>query len=137
MSRYFQLTLAIDLFKPKSIVEIGTWSGRSARLMIQQAQKYRNNVQYIAYDLFEDATLITDEEELNLKKHFTVNDVDDSLQKACPGAFINLIKGNTRQTLNDVEADFCFIDGGHSLETILNDYEKCKKSKVIVFDDYY
>ncbi len=29
-----------------------------------------------------------------------------------------------------------FIDGGHKYETVLEDYERVKTSKVIFFDDY-
>jgi hypothetical protein len=50
-----------------------------------------------------------------------------------------LIKGNTRDTLHGekIAADFVFIDGGHSVETIRGDYNAVKGSKVVVFDDYY
>lgn len=137
MSRYSQLVSVIDLVKPKSIVEIGTWRGQSAALMIQAAQKHHKTIEYIGYDLFEEATAQTDEEELNLKKHYTVDAVAQFILSHCPNARINLIKGNTRKTLNPVAADLCFIDGGHSLETIANDYERCKGSKVLVLDDYY
>lgn len=137
MSRYDQLLTAIDLIKPKSIVEIGTWCGRSAALMIKQAQKHRQNIQYIGYDLFEEANEYTDSDELNLKKHYTVESIEEHLHKACPGAEINLIKGNTRQTLNNVSADFCYIDGGHSIETIQHDYTMCQHSGLIILDDYY
>jgi len=33
--------------------------------------------------------------------------------------------------------DFAYIDGGHSVETIMNDYRAVQASKMIVFDDYY
>lgn len=137
MDRYDQLLHAIDLFKPQTIVEIGTWSGHNAVRMIKQAQKYRKNVVYIGYDLFEDATSDTDQSELNVKPHHNVFDVEATIKKSCPNAEIQLIKGNTRDTLTHISADLVFIDGGHSLETIASDYERCKHSKVIIFDDYY
>ncbi len=137
MSRYDQLLHVIDLVKPQSIVEIGTWCGRSAVNMIRQAQKHRKNIRYVGYDLFEEASDITDAEELNIKKHHSLEDVEAHIIKECPDAFVNLIKGNTRDTLKPIAADLCFIDGGHSLETIRNDYDKCKHSAVIILDDYY
>lgn len=137
MNRYDQLLKAIDLFMPQIIVEIGTWSGYNAVRMIKQAQKHRSGVWYIGYDLFEDATDDTDAEELNLKQHYTVEQVTDYISKACPDVEFNLIKGNTRQTLKNVEADFVYIDGGHSLETVEHDYNAVKNSKVVIFDDYY
>lgn len=137
MNRYSQLVHIIDLIKPKTIVEIGTQAGHSAVKMIQQAMKYRKSIQYVGYDLFEDATPETDEAELNIKPHHTVEQVEGFIKQHCPGAEVLLIKGNTRQTLKPISADLCFIDGGHSVETIANDYDKCKGSSVVVLDDYY
>lgn len=137
MSRYSQLIHIIDLIKPQSIVEIGTWNGNSAINMIKRAQKHRKNIAYIGYDLFEGASETTDAEELNVKDHYHVEDVEARIKKECPDARVNLIKGNTRQTLNYTSADLVFIDGGHSIETIKNDFDKCCSSKVIILDDFY
>lgn len=137
MNRYEQLAHVIDLVKPQSIVEIGTHSGKSAVMMINRAKQYREVVEYIGFDLFEEATDETDKEELNIKAHHSVESVEGFIKMKAPSAEVLLVKGNTRQTLNHIEADLAFIDGGHSLETIANDYEKCKGSKVIVLDDYY
>src|SRR3990167_6449628 len=98
-NRYGKLLSAIDLFKPQSIVEIGTWNGQNAIRMIRQAQKYHKKVAYVGYDLFEEASDTTDAEELNVKAHFSENDVECDIKKACPDAEIQLIKGNTRDTL--------------------------------------
>jgi predicted O-methyltransferase YrrM len=137
MNRYDQLIHIIDLVKPRTIVEIGTQAGHSAVKMIQRAMKYRKSIQYVGYDLFDEATKETDEAELNIKPHYAVEKVEGYIKQNCPGAEIHLIKGNTRQTLKNIVADLCFIDGGHSVETIANDYEKCKGSSVIVLDDFY
>lgn len=137
MSRYEQLAAIVDLIKPRSIVEIGTNQGRSAVLMIKQAQKYRKNVQYVGYDLFEEANHETDTAELNIKKHPFVDQVREHITEQCPGVEINLIKGNTRKTLNPLMADIVFVDGGHSIETIQHDFERVKHSNIIILDDYY
>lgn len=137
MSRYHRLLELIDKHKPQSIVETGTWSGHNAIRMLTVAKKHHENPMYIGYDLFEDATDQTDQEEFNVKPHHTAAQVKALIEKECPFAEINLIRGNTRETLMPVEADFAFIDGGHSLETIRHDYSRLKNCKVIVFDDYY
>lgn len=137
MDRYSQLLHAIDLYKPKSIVEIGTWNGQNAIRMIKQAQKYRKNIIYIGYDLFEEASNDTDTSELNVKAHFNVHDVEAAIKKECPDVELQLVKGNTRDTLTHISADLVYIDGGHSIDTIASDYERCKHSKVIILDDYY
>ena len=121
------------------------------------ALKESNKVHYTGFDLFEEATDATDQEEFNVKKHFSEKDVNEKLT-----AFANsvneaddekqftfcLIKGNTRQTLKivsntdacnskNIKPDFAFIDGGHSLKTIEHDYNKLAHVPIVVFDDYY
>jgi hypothetical protein len=49
----------------------------------------------------------------------------------------HLIQGDTKQTLREVEADFAWLDGGHSDETIAHDYAMCSRIPVVVMDDYY
>lgn len=135
--RYTKLLELIDKHKPQTIVETGVWNGKNAKRMINQASKYHDKPMYVGYDLFEDATQITDKEEFNVKAHAISDRVLSYLKEKCPNAEINLVKGNTRNTLKYIESDFAFIDGGHSLETIRHDYEMLKGSKVVVFDDYY
>lgn len=138
MSRYDQLLTLIDLVKPKNIIEIGTWSGDNAIRMIQAACKHREDVTYIGYDLFELGNPEIDKEEFNVKPRFTGEDVKKKLMEACPGVIITLVMGNTRDTLkNPIRSDLVFIDGGHSVETIANDYRAVRNSSFIVFDDYY
>lgn len=137
--RYDQILKIIDLQKPQRIVEIGCWNGDNAIRMIQTALKYHDTVEYYGYDLFEDATSETDALEFNVKPHNQVDAVSQKILHYCPRAKVMLFKGNTRETLKSHPpyGDFCYIDGGHSIETIANDYEACKNITVIVFDDYY
>jgi hypothetical protein len=137
--RYDQILKVIDLIKPQSIVEIGTWSGDNAVRMIRQASQYHPSITYTGYDLFEDATAETDAEEFNVKRHNQMAYVKEKILDNCPNVKVELIKGNTRQTLltNPPKGDFAYIDGGHSLETIGKDYAACRHIPVILFDDYY
>lgn len=116
-------------------METGTWNGTNAARMIVEAQKHNQDICYTGFDLFEDATEQTDKEEFNVKPHHRMADVERYLSQS--GAQITLIKGNTRDALKQYTADFAFIDGGHSLETIEHDYQALKHSRVILFDDYY
>ena len=136
-SRYEVLLDLVHKHKPQTIVEVGTWKGKNAIRMLQAARMYHDKPMYIGYDLFEDATEETDKLEFNVKAHHQMEDVRNKITKHCPWAEVALVKGNTNETLINVEADFAFIDGGHSIETIRNDYEALKNCKVIVFDDYY
>lgn len=135
--RYDTILQLIDQHKPQTIVETGTWKGRNAIRMLQTARRHHDNPMYVGYDLFEEANEKTDVEEFNIKPHFSMETVKGDIHKSCPFAEVALVKGNTRETLTSIAADFAFIDGGHSLETIQHDYEALKDSKVIVLDDYY
>lgn len=135
-TRYDQLLELIDQHKPKSIVEIGVWNGANAIRMIKRALRHNTKVVYTGYDLFEEATPQTDEQEFNVKGHNNVRAVAAFI-KAETGIVPNLIKGNTRSTLPVTTADFVFVDGGHSIETIRSDYERVRSSKAVVLDDYY
>ena len=136
MSRYLELLTLIDEHKPQSIVEIGVWNGANAIRMIKQALRHNTKITYTGYDLFEEATLETDKKEFNVKGHNSIRAVAAYI-KAETGIMPDLIKGNTRNTLPETVADFVFLDGGHSIETIRSDYERVKNSKVVVLDDYY
>lgn len=137
MTRYDTLLELIDKYKPQSIVEVGVWNGANAIRMIRQAQKYHSDISYTGYDLFEDATAETDQKEFNVKGHNSVKAVAAFI-RAETGINPSLIKGDTNQTLSvPVYADFVYLDGGHSVETIRNDYEAVKDSKIVVLDDYY
>jgi len=137
--RYDQILKLIDLFKPRVIVEIGTWNGENAIRMIKTAQKHRTHIEYYGYDLFEEATAETDQTEFNVKPHNHEHKVRAKILENCPNTFVSLIKGNTRETLKQTppHGDFCYIDGGHSLETIASDYHYSSHIPIIVFDDYY
>lgn len=144
VSRYEQLTLLIDLIKPKSFIEIGTWNGNRAISMCETALKYHTYVSYVGFDLFDEANEETDKAELNVKPHYSVEDVSRNIESN-PKIDARLIKGNTNKTLPYVaknnpemlKADFVFIDGGHSIETIDNDYKYLADNEIIVLDDYY
>jgi len=135
--RQAKLIEAVKFFRPQSIIEVGTFNGYNAVCLLQAARTYCSRPQYIGYDLFEDADAETDAAEFNVKKHYSYDVVLAEIRKECPYADVNLIKGNTNDTLKSVTADLAFIDGGHSIETIRHDYEAVKHSEVIIFDDFY
>ena len=138
MSRYNQLIDIVRDLKPHHIVEIGTWNGRRAVQMMAVSNAY-----YTGFDLFEEASPETDKVELNVKSHEELVAVGKSMEVAGFSKF-NLISGNTNETLDkwDIEPfDFAFIDGGHSVETIKNDYEwvaqNIDRGGTIILDDWY
>ena len=145
MNRYDQLKQIIGDIKPKFILETGTWNGERAIEMLSEARKHNEEVHYVGFDLFEFATDETDKSELNVKAHFTKDDVSVKLAKFClanPGTSFELIAGDTKATLpalieRGLKPDFAFLDGGHSIATILSDAMALKECPVVVIDDYY
>lgn len=143
--RYEQLFDLIRTNKPLVIVEIGTWKGERALQMIQEAQKVSpgKEVVYIGFDLFEqlsDEGLVKEFSKRPPTRDFVMSKLSST------GARVTLYQGNTLSTLpahiNDIgTADFVFIDGGHSIETIASDWGSVQKimgpQTVVVFDDYW
>lgn len=126
-------------------MEIGTWNGQRSFLMIKTAQQFHpgSAVIYHGFDLFEEMTPEKLDQEIS-KLPPTRNEVLGKLQVT--SAHIQLYRGDTRKTLPLVikslpPMDFIFIDGGHSLETIANDWHYVQKlmhqKTVVVFDDYW
>ena len=143
--RYRHLYSTIRAQKPVQIMEIGTWNGERAVKMLNLAGQYHapGAVHYHGFDLFEEMTLEMYNEEIS-KMPPTRQEVQEKLEAT--GANIHLYQGNTTVTLpesvpNLPPMDFVFLDGGHSVATIANDWacvEKVMHDKtVVIFDDYW
>ena len=146
--RYKQLLDLITFYKPSNIVETGTWNGGRAIQMAVAAFQYTDKVHYTGFDLFEEATPELDHIELNSKPHNSKQAVEARLEefarKMKPMGKIftfKLHKGDTKKTLKACKsikkADFAYIDGGHSYETVKSDFENLKHVPILVFDDYF
>ncbi len=136
--RYRYLLEAVRQARPRRILEIGTWKGKHAQLMIECALEF-GEAEYYGFDLFERCPI---EEFPKAQWTVPLEKIKAVLEKT--GAKIHLFKGDTRRTLAETRLplmDFIFIDGGHSLETVRNDWEHCKKlmhaGTVLIFDDYW
>ena len=146
--RYKQLADIIRFYKPKKIVETGTWNGGRAIEMALAAFEHSDKVHYVGYDLFEEATEELDAYEMNSKAHNTIAAVDKRLEdfsyrmsKVNKEFTYDLFKGDTKETLDNAsivkDADFAYIDGGHSYETVKSDFKNLKHIPILVFDDYF
>ena len=145
-SRYTLLSDIMKHYKSEgTIIETGTWNGGRAIQMAMTMFENTNKVHYIGYDLFEEATAQTDEEEFNVKAHNRMSAVEKRLtdfsnimlKRKSKYFTFELIKGNTRETLEKSDADFVLLGGGNSFDTVNNEYEKLKHNKVIVLDNFY
>ena len=140
MNRYQILLEIVRDLKPKHIIETGTWNGKRAIEFMAVADCF-----YTGFDLFEEATKKTDKRELNVKSHNGLIDVGRFINTAGFSKYC-LIRGDTNKTLkkyfeNAEPFDFAFIDGGHSVKTIKNDYEFISQNMLpggtIIIDDWY
>ncbi len=146
-NRYATLIQEVKKAKPKIIMEIGVWKGDTAIKLINEALLVNNNVTYLGYDLFEELTqhIIKLEHCKPTDKPCSMQAIWQKLSKTKANIF--LYKGFTRDTLETSglkylhSVDFVFLDGGHSLETINNDWQNIQKflhkNSVIILDDYY
>ena len=143
--RYKQLSEMITFYKCESLLETGTYNGGRAIQMADAAFEHTDKVTYTGYDLFGTTTPELNQLEFNSKATNTTEAVIERLteyamEKAKEGKTFEfkLIEGNTNQTLKDnPTADFVFIDGGHSYDTVSHDYKQLKHNKIVVLDDYF
>jgi hypothetical protein len=151
-NRYKQLADIIRFYKPKCILETGTWNGGRAIEMALASFKHNDSVHYMGYDLFEDATVDTDHEEFNVKPHNTMEAVRKRLkeftehmkEKENKTFTFELTKGNVRETLKKLikteiisDVDFALIGSGNSKKTVEEEYDVLKYVPVVVADHYF
>jgi len=144
--RYLNLFFFIIIQKPTIILEIGVYRGDRSLEMIKIAKIFNKKVNYYGFDLFQDFYNDTN----ILKKELSKNPYHyESIKKKLnKHAKIYLYKGYTNKTLpkfienySGSKIDFVFIDGGHSLVTIKEDWNNIEKiidkNSIVIFDDYY
>jgi hypothetical protein len=146
-NRYSQIVDLIRHYKPKSIIETGTWNGGRAIEMALTVFEYSDTVNYVGHDLFEDATIETDHEEFNGKAHNKMSAVQQRLEDFAEHVKENqnktfnftLVKGNTRETLKDQKDkfDMSLVGGGNSISTVQHDYDCVKQSDLVILDHYF
>ena len=150
-NRYKQLADIIRLYKPKTLLETGTWNAGRAIEMSLAALENSDEVHYIGHDLFEDATIETDEEEFNVKPHNTLAAVQKRLEefkeiikKRDKKKFtFKLHKGNVRDTIKKkdwpiyLDVDLAMIGSGNSIKTVEHEYNILKHIPIVVMDHYF
>mgnify|MGYP003624326644 FL=1 len=146
-NRYRQLADIIRFYKSKTLLETGTWNGGRAIEMALAALENSDEVHYIGYDLFENATIETDEEEFNVKPHNTIAAVQKRLEefteviaKRDKKKFtFELHKGNVRDILaiERTDIDLAMLGSGNSIETVAHEYKTVKDIPVVVTDHYF
>jgi hypothetical protein len=135
---------AVKQAGPKfTLAEVGTWNGSRAIQMANAAfAAGAEEVCYWGFDTFDQGNDRTYEG--HSKPHASLWRVSRRLENygqtmaRLGKKFTSVLKqGNSNSTLQifTPTVDFAYIDGGHSYETVLNDYTHFKKTPYIVFDD--
>ena len=128
-SRYDCLLELFAQKAPRRMIEIGVWKGDRS---VQFLERGNDLVEYVGFDLFEDLTEdVAQGEKMGLCRATQYDEIKARIlqSRARDMPSIELIKGYTDKTLPEFarrrgpEFDFIFIDGGHSLETVRNDWE--------------
>jgi hypothetical protein len=145
--RYGHLADLIVEHGCRSILEVGVWDAEHSSDMIRAA--LRNNragdVTFQGLDLFEQATDDLVQREVS-KSPRTLEAAQRKLQPLADlGVTVKLYQGNTLELLPRLGSalgpvDFVFLDGGHSYQTVLSDWQHVARlmdeRTVVVFDDY-
>lgn len=145
--RYGRLLTEVVQRRPRTIVEVGVFTGARSVEMIEAAalEGTTAGLEYFGFDLFD---LFTDdvlESELS-KKPLGMEEVRRRVSNT--GASVALHRGLSQDTLPGfvesragVPVDFIFIDGGHAVETIRSDWNNLSgvtgPDTTVIFDDYY
>jgi hypothetical protein len=145
--RYGHLSQTIERQRARRLLEIGVWDAVHSRWMIEAAlrQSPPQEIVYYGFDLFEHADASTIDHEVS-KPAPTMEHVRSVLQPYVEqGVTVHLFRGDTTKVLPDIAPvlptmDFIFIDGGHSEETVRNDWTWVSpcigRDTVVIFDDY-
>jgi Methyltransferase domain len=145
-SRYDELEDRCRARNPERIMEIGVWRGDRAVRLIKCSTRL---VEYVGFDLFEEMSEGTFEREgMGQCVALDVTSIQRRLEEvAGPGIQLQLVRGNTFESLpafasiTDSLYDFVYLDGGHSLDTVANDWKHASgllsQDGVCILDDYY
>jgi len=137
--RYNRIPEIIRENNCKVLMEIGSYRGIRAEKMILAAMETPGAVEYYGFDLFEDYVQEETEAEA-APEPWSMARVYRRIGGI--GVRVQLFKGFTRDTLPvflgmNIRPDFVYIDGGHSFETVENDWNYVKQiTNLAVFDDY-
>jgi len=143
--RYRHLLRRYTEINPESVIEVGVWKGDRADRFIRHGQRLQR---YVGFDLFEAMDSDTHAAEgmggcHQVKRAEVLSRLIGIEQNQCN---IELIAGNTHETLpafaqeHAGQFDFILIDGGHSVETIANDWAAAAQllspTGICIMDDY-
>jgi predicted O-methyltransferase YrrM len=138
----------LALKKPKKILEIGSFEGRSATWMIENATKYHDEVEIHCVDTWEGSPELDGTDFGAVEARFWHN-IQEAKTRLPPGKKVNVIahKGTSLEMLSKLVVeghlssfDWVLVDGSHWAVDVLYDvifaFKLCKVGGLIINDDY-
>lgn len=143
-NRYKLIYDELEILKPQSIIEIGVATGANLIKMCSIALRHRKKIRYFGFDLFKAQGQAFYEKEHTRTGVASKKEIEVLIKESKLNIIYELIEGFTQKTLLRfkpvVPIDFILIDGGHSFDTIANDWKYCEKlmhkDTTVIFDDY-
>lgn len=140
------LTWLLDQLKPKRILEIGSFEGRSTVFFIEKALEHQENVEIICIDTWEGGAEHEGIWNMGQIEQNFIHNIQIAI-KNHPGATIHKKRGYSHQKMIELLAngyegyfDYIYIDGSHEAPDVLFDallaHRLVRKEGIISFDDY-
>lgn len=132
-----------ESFKPKRILEIGSFEGRSATYIIEKASEYANPLELFCLDTWAGGEELQGLDFASIEARF-----DKNVKVACEGKQVALVKAKGRSVVslstmiskNIRNFDLIYIDGSHlacdALVDAVLSFELLKVGGIMIFDDY-
>ncbi|NOL51616.1 class I SAM-dependent methyltransferase [Pelistega suis] len=135
-----------DRIKPKRILEIGSYEGRSAAYMIEKALQYHQEVELFCIDTWEGGQEHIGVNDMNMVERNFLHNMQ-VMQQRYPGLKLHQLKGYSHPAMMQLctqglegTFDFIYVDGSHEAPDVLMDallaHRLARKQGVIAFDDY-
>lgn len=131
---YIVMYAIVRSFQVKKIIEIGTHQGASSITFCQAILDNKYNPEIYTIDNW--IGLPGNAASQNLKSK-----AENYIKNANFDKYITMIEGDSRIVVPELfkktgDVDLCFIDGDHSYQGVIADYENCKNhTKLLLFHD--
>jgi len=136
----------LELAKPKKILEIGSFEGRSTVFMIENATKYNDNIEIHCVDTWQGSPEHGDTDFTQVEARFDSN-VKEAQQEVTQNVTVIKHKGTSLEQLSKLVVeghlstfDWILVDGSHLAADVLYDaifaFKLARVGGVVIFDDY-
>lgn len=138
------LTRIVKHIQPKTIVEIGTFRGRTT----YQMAKYAPKAQVITIDIanigakeYSGTDLKYQQNKKDVGRAYKKSSVEDRITQIIIDSTSKKAQDKLDDALGRNKIQFAFIDGGHDYDTVKHDFEelilpRLRMDGVVLFDDY-